>query len=736
MLSPPLNRNEEQRLQALERYGILDTPPEREYDDIVELAAESCGVPAALITLVDRHRQWFKANVGLPGVTETERCVSFCTHTIQQEDVLLVEDTHLDARFTDNPLVRNAPFIRFYAGVPLRTEDGFQLGTLCVIDTQPRTLTSLQLRTLKGLARQVEVQLHLRLQLKLAQAHNSELQVARKRLHSLFDSLQDEVRERQRAERELRSQQELLSSILSHIPHAVFWKDRDSVFLGCNSQFARDMGLASPADVIGKTDQELGSCPERAAAYREDDRQVMESGVPKLSFEEPQPGRNGEGGWVLTSKVPLRDADGSVCGVLGIYADITERRRQEAALQDAKHLIELHAAHLEMQVQEARERTQQLMVASTDAVFLLDELGHILEANPEAERLMGIKSIQMLGMPFEILAPEAEREPLRQALRQLRYQGAARLENQALRSITRGRMVFDFVASLQVAGPARQLLLVGHDLTEQRRLEHQGIQNDRLASMGALAAGIAHEINNPTSYVLSNLGFLKSWQDELEQELGAAAHTPRVQEMLTEAREVVAECLDGCSRIRDIVRDMRCFSHTPDENVMPVDIHASLDVVLRMAHGELKHTARLEKDYAPQLPVVLGSEGRLSQVFLNLVINAAHAMRSETPSEHVLRVRTRLEGERVRIDVSDTGHGIPPDVLSRIFDPFFTTKPTGVGTGLGLSISHSIVQKMGGEITVESEVGRGTTFTLRLPACLPKHSDPERPEPEDRVLAS
>jgi PAS domain S-box-containing protein len=734
MLSQPLNRNEEQRLQALERYGILDTPPERDYDDIVELAAELCEVPIAVISLVDRHRQWFKANVGLPGVTETERCISFCTHAIEQEDVLVIEDTHLDERFVQNPLVCNAPFVRFYAGAPLRTEEGFQLGTLCVVDTRPRKLTPLQLRALKGLARQVEVQLHLGLQLKLAQAHNDELQVARGRLHSLFESLEDEVRERQRAERELRSQQELLSSILSHIPHAVFWKDRESTFLGCNAQFARDMGLASPADVLGKTDVDLGAPAERAASYRQDDRQVMESGVPKLSFEEPLPGRMDEDTWVLTSKVPLRDADGSVSGVLGIYADITERRRQEAALQDAKHLIELHAAHLEMQVQEARERTHQLMAASADAVFLLDEQGYILEANPEAERLLGLKSIQLLGMPFEVLAPEAEREPLRQALRHLRSRGAARLENQALRSITRGRMVFDFVASLQVAGPARQLLVVGHDLTEQRRLEQQGIQNDRLASMGALAAGIAHEINNPTAYVLSNLSFLQGWLGELEQELSGppGARTPRVEEMLTEAREVVAECLDGCSRIRDIVRDMRCFSHTPDENVTPVDIHASLDVVLRMAHGELKHTARLEKDYAPELPVVLGSEGRLSQVFLNLVINAVHAMRTEKPSEHVLRVRTRLEGERVRIDISDTGHGIPPDVLSRIFDPFFTTKPTGVGTGLGLSISHSIVQKMGGEITVESEPGRGTTFTLRLPACTARQLQ----EQNANVLAS
>jgi signal transduction histidine kinase len=162
---------------------------------------------------------------------------------------------------------------------------------------------------------------------------------------------------------------------------------------------------------------------------------------------------------------------------------------------------------------------------------------------------------------------------------------------------------------------------------------------------------------------------------------------------------------------------MRYLSHQGgDETVSLLDIHATLDSVLHIAQGELKQTARLEKDYAEKLPQVLGSEGRLGQVFLNLVINAVHAMQPGPPSAHLLRVRTRREGGHVRISISDTGHGIPPEVLPRIFDPFFTTKPAGVGTGLGLSISHAIVQKMGGEMQVESRVGQGTTFSLLLPA--------------------
>jgi signal transduction histidine kinase len=265
-------------------------------------------------------------------------------------------------------------------------------------------------------------------------------------------------------------------------------------------------------------------------------------------------------------------------------------------------------------------------------------------------------------------------------------------------------------------GTSRRLLVVARDLTEKRRLEQQSIQNDRLASVGALAAGIAHEINNPIAYVLSNLSYLERWRDELERTLAATPGFPvQVADMLVEAKEVVSESLDGCRRIRDIVRDMRFFSHAPDESVAPVDINASLDFVLRMAQTELKRTARLEKDYDLALPSVLSSESRLSQVFLNLVINALQAMPSGGPRQHTLRVRTVREGEWVRVDVSDTGHGIPPEVLPRIFDPFFTTKPAGSGTGLGLSISHSLIQKLGGQMSVSSEPGVGTTFTLLLP---------------------
>ena len=162
---------------------------------------------------------------------------------------------------------------------------------------------------------------------------------------------------------------------------------------------------------------------------------------------------------------------------------------------------------------------------------------------------------------------------------------------------------------------------------------------------------------------------------------------------------------------------MRHLSHQGHaDDLVVLDVHSIMDSVLYISHGELKHTARLEKRYAPNLPLILGNEGRLGQVFLNLIVNAVHAMRPGTPVDNTLRVQTSLDGGLVRIDISDTGHGIPPEAMPHIFDPFFTTKPAGMGTGLGLSISHSIIQRMGGEIRVESRVGQGTTFSLLLPA--------------------
>ncbi|MET0405410.1 MAG: response regulator [Cystobacter sp.] len=242
------------------------------------------------------------------------------------------------------------------------------------------------------------------------------------------------------------------------------------------------------------------------------------------------------------------------------------------------------------------------------------------------------------------------------------------------------------------------------DLTESRQLQLRLLHADRMASLGVLSAGVAHELNNPLAYTLSNL-------DHLEQCIQALPPVPR-----DEARELVSDVRTGATRVRDIVRQLRLFSRVDeDARPQPVEVNRVMDTAISMAMNELKHRARLVRDYGESLRVE-ADEGRLGQVFLNLLVNAAQALPEGRAEQHEIRIVTRPHLQGVRIEIHDTGPGIPEAHQERIFEPFFTTKPMGVGTGLGLSICHGIVTSFGGRMGVTSRVGQGSTFWIHLNA--------------------
>ncbi|WP_175815420.1 histidine kinase [Burkholderia diffusa] len=270
---------------------------------------------------------------------------------------------------------------------------------------------------------------------------------------------------------------------------------------------------------------------------------------------------------------------------------------------------------------------------------------------------------------------------------------------------------------------------------EQRRLLRaleethvQLLQSEKLASIGQLAAGVAHEINNPIGFISANLNTLRTWVRSLLDVIAAhdAALTqlePATRDALTAMRgeadldyvrdEIVTlidESIDGAVRVRRIVQDLRDFSRPGSGEWSVVDIHAGLESTLNVVHNELKYKADIVREYG-DVPQVECLPSQLNQVFMNLLVNAAHAI----PARGVITIRTSSDGEQVSIAISDTGTGMTPDVVRRIFDPFFTTKPVGQGTGLGLSVSHGIVERHHGAIDVTSEPGRGTTFCVRLP---------------------
>jgi signal transduction histidine kinase len=235
---------------------------------------------------------------------------------------------------------------------------------------------------------------------------------------------------------------------------------------------------------------------------------------------------------------------------------------------------------------------------------------------------------------------------------------------------------------------------------ERRKMQEQLLLSDRLAALGMLAAGVAHEINNPLSSLLVHLDL--------------ALNPPEERQPHPEDAQAMRSALECAVHIRDIVRDIKIFARPAPEQLGPTDLHRVLDSVLRMAWHQVIHKARVVKDYQGSASVH-GSEARLAQVFLNLVINAAQAIPEGQSSQQEIRVVTRPEGPgSIRVEIRDTGPGIPPELQERIFEPFFTTKSVGVGTGLGLFICRRIVAEMGGRIGVTSEPGQGSLFWVHL----------------------
>ncbi|MEM7431064.1 MAG: ATP-binding protein [Pseudomonadota bacterium] len=261
----------------------------------------------------------------------------------------------------------------------------------------------------------------------------------------------------------------------------------------------------------------------------------------------------------------------------------------------------------------------------------------------------------------------------------------------------------------------------------------QLVQNEKLASVGQLAAGVAHEINNPVGFIKSNLGSLRGYADSLIvltseyralldclsvagahddqlQKIRALEESEDIQFILDDMGDLIGESLDGTVRVAEIVQGLKNFSRIDDAEENRVDIHEGIESTLKVVANELKYKCDIRKEFG-ELPPVRCNLAKINQVLMNLLVNAGQAIEEQG----TVTIRTFTEGDYVRIEVGDTGSGIPADKIGSIFDPFFTTKPVGSGTGLGLSISYVIVEEHGGTLTVASELGVGTTFTIRLP---------------------
>ena len=450
---------------------------------------------------------------------------------------------------------------------------------------------------------------------------------------------------------------------------------------------------------------------------------ALEGKFKRLKLEYPVP-VHGEIRWFAMRIT----SDGVGAGVVIAHLDITDRMRWEMKLR----------------------RSEQLFKATTenalDLLAILGSDGKVRYASPSYGKTLGYPFGTLPDWkPVETVCEE-DRALFQEHCRMGFRLGISSLfEYRALhRDGTIRHLEARAVAVENPGGDRESILLTSRDVSDKKEAEAEKLRmeielrhSQKMEAIGQLAAGIAHEINTPCQFLSDNMGFLADAFGSL-QDLLACLETDQgqgfpnlpwlrqkwveqdVEYLLEEVPRAIAQSKQGLARISTIVKAMKVFGHPGGEGLATVNLNETLENTLVVAQGEWKYLAEVETDLAADLPTILGSPGGLNQVFLNLIVNAAHAIAEKgAEGKGRISVSTRATGTGAEIRILDTGAGIPEAIRDRIFLPFFTTKAVGKGTGQGLAIVHSVIAKHGGTIEFESEPGRGTCFIIRLPLAPP-----------------
>jgi len=648
MMPAPLPLDETQRLATLRKYLVLDTPPEQALDDLTRLAAAICEAPIALISLVDEDRQWFKAKFGLE-ISETPRADSFCAHALLQQDLFMAPDAAADARFADNPMVVGEPGIRFYAGMPLITPEGAVLGALCVLDRAPRTLSPTQEEALSALGRHVMTHLELR-----------------------------------RQSRELRASDGKLRAILEAEPECVKLMGSDAMLYEINAAGLRLIEADNLEAVANKNLLPVVVTEDRAAvsemllAVARGETRTMQFRIIGLK---------GTGRWVEMSGAPFLDEMTGRNLVVSHSRDITERKKAEEALRAS----------------EGRYRT--LFEYAPDGIVIADSESNYIDANASALRMLGYTRDEFIGLHASDIVVPTEIGHIGPALSAIKATSDYYREWQFRR---KDGSVFpaEVIATMM---PDRNLLGMIRDVTERKKLEQQFLRAQRMESIGTLAGGIAHDLNNVLSPIMMSLAVLQAKFPD------------------SDSQELLDILSSSVRRGADMVRQVLSFARGVAGQRMEVQVKHLINEIEKIARDTFPKNIDVRTEIPRDLWTVVADATQLHQVLLNLCVNARDAMpdggsltisaKDLTLDEHYAALDPEAAaGPYVFLQVEDSGAGMPPEVVERIFDPFFTTKDVGKGTGLGLSTSLGIIKSHGGFIRVYSEPGKGSKFTVYLPA--------------------
>jgi two-component system NtrC family sensor kinase len=452
--------------------------------------------------------------------------------------------------------------------------------------------------------------------------------------------------------------------------------------------------------------------------------------------------------WIFINVSPVLDEAGKVLRYVAIVEDVTARLQEEQSLKQQHHELE--------QVLHKLERIKQEWERSFDCIdqviAIVDEHCRVRRINKAVTSLYGCEPGDIVGRSLDQVFPPALTE-------QVCTCKSGEIYDRNLDKWFDWR-TFDFASARE---NENWKILTLHDVTELRRIaselsdayatqkatQSKLVQQEKMASIGQLAAGVAHEINNPVGFVASNLNTLNKYvrrlyahitalEENIDTEgnefLRERARTSRkehrIQMIEQDVFELIEESLEGTTRVKNIVGNLKSFSRVGDEGRQWTDLHECIEASINIAWNEIKYHAEVRREFS-DLPPVFCSAQQMNQVFLNLLVNAAQAINQQG----IITVTTAVDGDWAVVQVADTGCGIEPRHLDRIFDPFYTTKEVGKGTGLGLSLCYDMVQKHAGELRVKSTVGKGSTFEVRLPLHAPeedKGSDNTSANPRKR----
>ncbi|GAC1476674.1 MAG: response regulator [Ktedonobacterales bacterium] len=668
MRNAPLPSNEAERLAALRTLRLLDTPPEERFDRVTRTAQRVFDVPIATVTLVDANRQWFKSCFGLP-LAETTRDIAFCAHTILDGDTLIIPDATRDIRFEDNPLVTGEPYLRFYAGQPLRSLTGHAVGTLCIMDSRPRQLSDADVHALKDLA---------------AWAENE--------LNSVHLSQALEVRR----ESEIR-----IRTVMDSVADGIVTFDERGIIESLNPAAERIFGVRA-LRMVGQHVRAL--LPDAAIAVPAP-AEVSDDQRARRRFTVIGEHREAEGqrkdGTTFPADLAISAIHrGKHTRFIAIVRDITARKRSEEHLHDT--LAKLEQQYLT--AERARGESRAVLDAVSEAIVLVGPDRRLLDVNQRFTALLGVPAEAALGRHFNELSDQVARIFADPAAFIGRVTGTVddtqgQFTEVVAQQWPEQRELELYTSPVHTAsGDHLGRLYMFRDVTHEREV-------DRMKS--EFVSLVSHELRTPLTSIKGYVDLL------LDGDAGD------VNEEQQEYLEIVRNNSDRLvALINDLLDVSRIESGKIELQRAAVDLAHLIESTVSSLRPQIDAKGQhLSLDLAPALPTIMGDANRVTQILTNLLSNAY----KYTPREGNITVSAHGEQGCVRVAVRDTGIGLSPEEQAQLFTKFYraqnrTTQEVG-GTGLGLTITRSLVEMHGGAITVTSAPGMGSTFSFTLPTA-------------------